>query len=175
VVKSTCIYFRHQSFWIQIKSAGVLVDCSASLLALKRRNSPSSLAPNSTKIIGDVLIHPTAKVDPSAKLGPNVTIGENVVIREGVRISNSILLENVEVRAHACVMQSIIGKNSIIGKWSRIEGLPETYTGSRDEVKLGGVTILGSAVTVAPEIIIRASIVLPHKELNSNCDCQIIL
>jgi len=102
--------YETPEFWIQIKSAGVLVDCSANLLALQRKNPRNSLAPNSAKIIGDVLIHPTAKVDPSAKLGPNVTIGENVVVREGVRIAHSILLENVEVRAHACVLQSIIGK-----------------------------------------------------------------
>jgi len=67
-------------------------------------------------------------------------------------------------------------KNSVIGKWARIEGLPETSrVNSRDDVRPGAVTIFGSGVTVAQECIIRACIVLPHKDLNANYDCQIIL
>ena len=42
-------------------------------------------------IIGNVLIHPSAKVDPSSVIGPNVTIGEKCVISKGVRISNSCI------------------------------------------------------------------------------------
>jgi len=48
-------------------------------------------------IIGNVLIHESAKVEASAVLGPNVTIGENCVIGKGVRISDSIVLANSEV------------------------------------------------------------------------------
>jgi mannose-1-phosphate guanylyltransferase len=43
-------------------------------------------------IIGNVLIHPTAKIHPEAVIGPNVTIGEKCVVNKGARIMDSCLL-----------------------------------------------------------------------------------
>ena len=48
-------------------------------------------------IIGDVYIHPTAKVDKNAKLGPNVAIGKNAKIEKGTRIRNAIILDDVHI------------------------------------------------------------------------------
>lgn len=39
-----------------------------------------------SNIIGNVLIHPTAKVHKEAVIGPNVTIGEGCTIQKGARI-----------------------------------------------------------------------------------------
>lgn len=54
------------------------------LNVLAKGESPSSGyqegAPAHTNIIGNVLIHPTAKVHPDALIGPNVTIGEKCVV-----------------------------------------------------------------------------------------------
>lgn len=76
------------------------------------------------KIIGNVTIHPTATVDPTAVLGPNVSIGSGVTVGPGVRIRESIVLGNSVIQNHSCVLHSIIGWNSMIGSWVRVEGTP---------------------------------------------------
>ena len=96
-------------------------------MALYRKNHPSRLAkngPGQPRIIGDVFIHPSAVVDPTAELGPNVSIGFGVNIGPGVRIRESIILGNAIVQNHSCILYSIVGWNSTIGSWVRIEGTP---------------------------------------------------
>jgi len=166
--------YETKDFWLQIKTAGVVLKCSEELLQQLREQSSDTLARSGDGktapiIIGNVLIHPSANVHPSAKLGPNVTIGEGVVIGEGVRIKNAIILDKAEVRSRAFVCFAIIGWKTCIGKWARIEGQPDYH------VDIPGVTILGTGVQVAGEIIIRSSVVLPHKELGVDTKNQIIL
>jgi mannose-1-phosphate guanylyltransferase len=108
-------------------------------------------------------------------LGPNVTIGPNVIVGAGARCSHSIILGGTEIKAHACILYSIVGWNSTIGQWARLEGVPSNSITSSDDVRSGGLTILGAEVTVAPEVIIHSSIVLPHKDLNGNYHNQILL
>jgi len=74
-------------------------------------------------IVGNVLIHPTAQVDSSSVIGPNVTIGEKCIIMRGVRISNSCVQSRTLIKSHAFIRNSIIGWQSIIGQWVRIEGV----------------------------------------------------
>jgi mannose-1-phosphate guanylyltransferase len=92
-----------------------------------RDSHPKRLArnePGKPKIIGDVYIHPTANVDPTAVLGPNVSIGQNVTIGPGVRVRESIILQNTSIADHCCILYSIVGWNSSVGCWTRIEGTP---------------------------------------------------
>jgi len=37
-------------------------------------------------IIGNVIIHPSAKVHPSAVLGPDTIVGENCIVESGVKL-----------------------------------------------------------------------------------------
>jgi len=166
--------YETKGFWLQVKTAGVVVKCSEDLLAQVREHNPQLLArtgdgKTAPQIVGNVLIDQSASVHPTAKIGPNVTIGANVVVGAGVRIKNSIILDNVEIRQHACIQFSIIGWHSKIGQWTRLEGQPNY------NVDIPGITILGTGVGVAPEIIVRSSIVLPHKDLGADTKNQIIL
>jgi len=166
--------YETKDFWLQIKSAGVVVKCSEDLLALVREQKPQLLAisgdgKTSAIIVGNVLIDPTATIHPTAKLGPNVSIGANVTIGPGVRIKNSIILDKVDIKAHACLHFAIVGWHSIVGKWARLEGQPNYL------VDIPGITILGTGVSVANEVVVRTSIVLPHKDLGTDTKSQIIL
>jgi len=166
-------------FWIQLKSAGMVVLCANHLLAHLRSAHPEKLAESGNgktgpTIIGDVLIHPTAQIDPTAKIGPNVSIGTKVKIGAGVRIQHSIVLDNAEIKARACIMYSIIGWNSVVGSWTRIEGIPD-YTADSDDPLKCGISILGAGVSVGAESIVRASIALPHKELSGSYNNMILL
>jgi mannose-1-phosphate guanylyltransferase len=170
--------YETKEFWFQLKSAGMIIKCAENLLSFQRNEEDSILAKSgdgitSPQIIGDVLIHPTAKVDPTAKIGPNVSIGANVIIRAGTRILHSIILDGAEIKSRACVLHTIVGWNSIIGEWSRLEGIPD-FSPTAD-ARSCGITILGTGVYVAPEIVIRSSIVLPHKDIFHNINNQILL
>ncbi|TSK62569.1 Mannose-1-phosphate guanyltransferase alpha-B [Bagarius yarrelli] len=176
--------YKTQHFWSQIKSAGRLY--------LNRYNEthPERLARNQDggpKIIGNVYIHQTANIDSTAVLGPNVSIGKGVIIGTGVRVRESIILHGATLQDHCCVLNSIVGWDSTVGKWARVEGTPsdpnpndpfakiDSETLFRDGGLTPSITILGCNVNIPSEVIIRNSIVLPHKDLNRSFKNQIIL
>lgn len=146
------------------------------------------LAPRcSLLLLGNVYIHPTAKVAPSAVLGPNVSIGKGVTVGEGVRLRESIVLHGATLQEHTCVLHSIVGWGSTVGRWARVEGTPndpnpndprarmDSESLFKDGKLLPAITILGCRVRIPAEVLILNSIVLPHKELSRSFTNQIIL
>ncbi|KAK2996461.1 hypothetical protein RJ639_025523 [Escallonia herrerae] len=173
--------YETMDFWEQIKTPGMSLKCSALYLAQFRFTSPYLLATgDGTKtaaVIGDVFVHPSAKVHPTAKnlltlnyaqIGPNVSISANARIGPGVRLISCIVLDDVEVKENAVVIHAIVGWKSAIGRWSRVQGEGDY------NAKLG-ITILGEAVTVEDEVVVVNSIVLPNKTLNVSVQQEIIL
>ncbi|PKI77787.1 hypothetical protein CRG98_001835 [Punica granatum] len=164
--------YETMDFWEQIKTPGMSLKCSALYLAQFRHTSPYVLAcgdgAKSAKIVGDVYIHPSAKVHPTAKIGPNVSVSANVRVGAGVRLISCIILDGVELQENAVVMDSIIGWKSSLGKWARVQG-------DGDYNSKLGITILGEAVTVEDEVVVVNSIVLPNKTLNVSVQDEIIL
>ncbi|KAL0074549.1 nucleotide-diphospho-sugar transferase [Phycomyces blakesleeanus] len=170
-----------ENFWRQIKTASSAIPANAAYLEQCARENPSRLAhnkPDGPEIIGAVYIHPSAQVDPTAKIGPNVSIGSRVHIGKGVRIKDSIILDNVQIGNAGCVLHSVIGWNSKIGAWARVEGTPisdHNTSMMSNGVKSQSITILGKEVSVMDETIIRNCIVLPHKELKSSFHSEILM
>ncbi|SAM09130.1 hypothetical protein [Absidia glauca] len=167
--------------WRQIKTAGSAIGANATYLEQQAKENPDRLVkkvPGGPEILGAVYIHPSAQVDPSAKIGPNVSIGPRVQIGKGVRIKDSIILDNVHIGIASCVLHSVIGWNSKIGSWARVEGrsIPDHNIAMMENgVKSESITILGKEVTVMDETIIRNCIVLPHKELKSSFHSEILM
>ncbi|XP_052175170.1 uncharacterized protein LOC127790012 [Diospyros lotus] len=170
--KKQLFTYETMDFWEQIKTPAMSLKCSALYLAQFRLTSPHLLASGdgtkSATIIGDVYIHPSAKVHPTAKIGPNVSISANARIGPGVRLINCIILDGVEVKENGVVIHAIVGWKSSIGKWSRVQA------GGDHNAKLG-ITILGEAVNVEDEVVVVNSIVLPNKTLNVSVQEEIIL
>lgn len=164
--------YETMDFWEQIKTPGMSLKCSGLYLAQFRFTSPHVLASGdgtkNASIIGDVYIHPSAKVHPTAKIGPNVSISANARIGPGVRLISCIILDDVEIKENAVVMHAIVGWKSSIGRWSRVQA------GGDHNAKLG-ITILGEAVTVEDEVVVINSIVLPNKTLNISVQEEILL
>nr|VDD64476.1 unnamed protein product [Brassica oleracea] len=162
--------YETMDFWEQIKSPGMSLRCSELYLSQFRLTSPQVLASGdgtkSAIVIGDVFIHPSAKVHPTAKIGPNVSISANARVGPGVRLISCIILDDVEIMENAVVTNAIVGWKSSIGRWSRAEGVYNS--------KLG-VTILGDSVAVEDEVVVTSSIVLPNKTLNVSVQDEIIL
>ncbi|XP_022739191.1 mannose-1-phosphate guanyltransferase alpha-like isoform X1 [Durio zibethinus] len=164
--------YETMDFWEQIKTPGMALKCSGLYLAQFRFTSSHLLAggdgTKSASIVGDVFVHPSAKVHPTAKIGPNVSISANVRVGAGVRLISCIILDDVEVQENAVVINSIVGWKSSIGKWSRVQADGDY------NAKLG-ITILGEAVIVEDEVVVINSIVLPNKTLNLSVQDEIIL
>ncbi|KAK6913165.1 Nucleotidyl transferase domain [Dillenia turbinata] len=148
-VKRQFYTYETMDFWEQIKTPGMALKCSELYLAQFRYTSPHLLAngdgSKSVTIIGDVYMHPSAKVHPTAKIGPNVSISANVRVGAGARLINCVVLDDVEIKA----------------------------TGDYNE-KLG-ITILGEAVTVEDEVVVTHIIVLPNKTLYVSVQDEIML
>ena len=116
-----------------------------------------------------------------------MSIGFGVTIGPGVRIRESIILGNTVIQNHSCILYSIIGWNSTIGSWVRIEGTPTDPDPNKAYSKIEhqplftrgklnpSITIIGSNTIIPPELLVRNSIILPHKELNQNYKNEIIL
>lgn len=173
--KSQFCVFVNTSFWRQIKNAGAPVYCNELYLDLYAKTNPAILAPKALNIRGNVIIHKTAEVHPTAVLGPNVTIGKNVKVGAGVRISHSIILDQAEIKDRACISWSIIGWNSIVGPWSRVEGIPNPTPDLYLNKIRQGVCIIGRDSVIAPELIILNCILMPHKTLTSSYAHEIVL
>ncbi|XP_074567736.1 uncharacterized protein LOC141824360 [Curcuma longa] len=159
-------------FWEQIKTPGISLKCSALYLARYCFTSPNLLptgdGTKTASIIGDVYIHPSAKVHPNAKIGRNVSISANARIGAGVRLISCIVLDDAEIKENAVVVHAIVCWKCSIGKWSRVQAEGDYNS------KLG-ITILGEAVAVEDEVVVVNSIVLPNKTLNVSVQEEIIL
>ncbi|EGP88391.1 mannose-1-phosphate guanyltransferase like protein [Zymoseptoria brevis] len=169
-----------KDFWRQIKTAGSAVPANALYLMKAFQQQSDELAKPSANILPPVFIHPSAQVDPTAKLGPNVSVGPRAVIGAGVRIKESIVLEDAEIRHDACVLYSIIGWNSRVGAWARVEGTPtpvreHSTSVVKNGVKVQSITILGKECAVADEVRVQNCVCLPYKELKRDVANEVIM
>ena len=160
-------------------------------LDLYRKKRPDRLAKGdgSFTVVGNVFVHPTARVHASAVVGPNVSLGPHVEVGEGARIKESIVLERSVVMNHAVVMHTIVGVDAKVGDWCRVEGTPNDPNPNKPFAKMDNtplfnpvdgklnpsITIVGSNVHVPAEIILLNSIVLPHKSLGHSIKNEIVL
>jgi len=181
--------YQTTKWWSQLKTPGAAIYANRHYLQLFRQRRPERLARGEEpKIIGDVFIDPTAIVHPTAVLGPNVSVGRHAVIGAGSRVKESIVLAASRIGDHALVLHCIVGSNSEIGCWTRVEGTPCDPNPDKPFAKMENaplfndagrlnpsITILGCNVTIPSEVIVRNSIVLPHKELTKSYCNEIIL
>jgi mannose-1-phosphate guanylyltransferase len=141
----TCVPGR--DFWMQVKTGSGTISANRAYLQHFIQVSPRKLSfpkegelnkdeeTMKATIIDPVFIHPSAIIHPTAKIGPNVAIGPRCVIGRGVRVRDSIILDNCEINHDSCILNSVLGWDSKIGSWVRIEGaeftdpLATTYKG----------------------------------------------
>ena len=142
------------------RSSSCVVDASQNVNVNYQATTTPPARNQEFELVPPVYIHPTALVHPTAKIGPNVSIGPRVIIDRGVRIKNAIILDGTEIKNDSLVMNSIVGWDSKLGSWCRVQGEP--VMANRSD-KSRNASILGKEVKVADEIVIRSCLVLPHK------------
>ena len=140
--------FDLDGFWMDIGQPKDYLTGMCLYLNYVRHTRPSSLA-SGEEILGNVLIHPTAKIGSGCRIGPNVVLGPDVVVDDGVCISRSTVLDGTRIKQHAWIKSSIIGWRSTVGRWVRMEN----------------VTVLGEDVQIQDELYINGARILPHKSI----------
>ncbi|XP_021099878.1 mannose-1-phosphate guanyltransferase alpha isoform X5 [Heterocephalus glaber] len=148
-----------EGIWSQIKSAGSALYASRLYLGQYQITHPERLAKHSP---GGPRIRGNVYIHPTAKVAPSAV-------------------------EHTCVLHSIVGWGSTVGRWARVEGTPndpnpndprarmDSESLFKDGKLLPAITILGCRVRIPAEVLILNSIVLPHKELSRSFTNQIIL
>lgn len=97
-----------KGFWMDIGHPKDYMIGTRFYLQFMKEQGSEELA-KGDNIIGNVLIHPSAKVDASSVIGPNVVIGENCIIANGVRISEACIFSKTQIKGHAFIRNSLIG------------------------------------------------------------------
>lgn len=153
--------FDLEGFWMDVGQPKDFLSGTCLYLSSLAKNHPKMLVPTSEPYVygGNVLVDPTAKIGKNCRIGPNVTIGPGVVVGDGVRLQRCVLLQNSKVKDHAWVKSTIVGWNSTVGRWARLEN----------------VTVLGDDVTIGDEIYVNGGSVLPHKSIKQNVDVPAII
>uniref|UniRef100_A0A7S4PCC1 Nucleotidyl transferase domain-containing protein n=1 Tax=Paramoeba aestuarina TaxID=180227 RepID=A0A7S4PCC1_9EUKA len=168
------LYVYHfEDWWVPIKAPFQALECSKHLMATPPPSPlPYSVVYTSKKerenVLGNNYIHPSAQVHPTALIGPNVAISANCKVGAGARVAHSILLPGTVLNDRCCVRYSILSVENTVGKWARVDGQP---TGKEGE----GITVTGKGVEIKPEIIVRSTIILPHKSVGESSEGRIIL
>jgi len=146
-------------FWMDIGQPKDFLKGMCMYLSSLRKKNPAKLH-KGTSIVGNVLIDESVKIGDNCKIGPNVVIGPGVVIEDGVRIKRCTVMKGARVKSHAWLESCIIGWQSKVGMWSRLEN----------------VTVLGEDVNVKDEIYLNGVRILPHKTIKESCpEPQIIM
>ena len=150
--------FDLEGFWMDVGQPKDFLSGTCLYLSSLSKQGSKLLTPPSEPYVygGNVMIDPTAKIGKNCKIGPNVVIGPNVEVGEGVRLQRSVLLKNCKIKEHAWVKSTIVGWNSTVGRWARMEN----------------VSVLGDDVTIGDEIYCNGASVLPHKSIKANVDSK---
>jgi mannose-1-phosphate guanylyltransferase len=148
--------FDLDGFWMDVGQPKDFLSGTCLYLSSLTKRGSKELTPVSEPYVygGNVLIDPSAKIGKNCRIGPTVTIGPKVVIGDGVRLQRCVLLENSRVKDHAWIKSSIVGWNSTIGRWARLEN----------------VSVLGDDVTIGDEVYVNGGSILPHKSIKQNID-----
>ncbi|KAF2003733.1 mannose-1-phosphate guanyltransferas-like protein [Amniculicola lignicola CBS 123094] len=153
--------FDLEGFWMDVGQPKDFLSGTCLYLSSLSRKGSKLLVPASTPYVhgGNVMIDSTAKIGKNCRIGPNVTIGPGVVVGDGVRLQRCVLLKNSKVKDHAWIKSTIVGWNSTVGKWARLEN----------------VTVLGDDVSIGDEVYVNGGSVLPHKSIKANVDTPSII
>jgi len=141
-----------EGYWMDVGQPKDFLAGMALYLGSLKIKSPEFLSPAGPGIVSPVLIDPTAIIKEGCVIGPNVTIGPKCVINQGVRLRDTTILEGVTVGANSWIKNSIIGWQSSVGKWVRMEN----------------ISVLGEDVHIADELYINGGKILPHKSISTS-------
>jgi len=133
-------------FWMDIGQPKDYLTGQCLKLASLRESNADVLAKGDC-IKGNVLLAEDVKIGNNCQIGPDVVVGPGVTIADGVRLKRCAILANCRLDSFSYVEDSIIGWNSSVGTWARVQDN----------------CFLGEDVHIKPERFVRSLTVCPHK------------
>lgn len=143
--------FELQGFWMDVGQPKDFLTGMGLYLNSLKANHPDQLY-QGPGVVGNVLVHPSAKIGKRCRIGPNVSIGPDVVVEDGVCIKRCTILNSAVIKSHSWLDSCIVGWKSQVGQWVRMEN----------------TCVLGQDVTVKDEIYLNGAKVLPHKSISDS-------
>lgn len=151
--------FDLESFWMDIGQPKDYLTGMCMYLSHMHQAEPEQLF-SGEGVVGNVLVHPSAKIGKGCRIGPNVVVGPDVVLDDGVCVSRTTILDGAHIKSHAWIHSSIVGWRSTVGQWVRMEN----------------VSVMGEDVQIKDELYINGARILPHKSISSSVpEPQIIM
>jgi mannose-1-phosphate guanylyltransferase len=141
-----------EGFWMDVGQPKDFLSGMGMYLQSLKTKEPHLLRPTSKGIVGNVLVDETATIGEGCLIGPNVTIGPNCVVEDGVRLINTTVMEGVTIKSNSWIKNSIVGWQSTVGRWVRMEN----------------VSVLGQDVHIGDELYINGGKILPHKSIGES-------
>lgn len=138
-------------YWMDVGQPGDFLKGMSLFLNWTRKINNQSLA-QGEGIVGNVLIHPNAKIGSGCQIGPDVCIGPDVVIEDGLLIKRCTILSGSRLQSHSRLDGCIVGWDCVIGKWVQMEN----------------TCVLGENVEVKDEIYMNGARILPNKTISTS-------
>jgi len=138
-------------FWMDIGQPKDYLTGLRLYASALRGSQPEKLA-DGDAYIGDNVIAESATIGAGCRIGPNVSVGAGCVVGDGVRLKNCSVMRGSKIKSHACVSNSIIGWDSVVGSWAHVDNM----------------SVLGEDVVTKDEISLNGAVVLPHKEIKES-------
>lgn len=138
-------------YWMDIGQPGDFLKGMSLFLSWSRKAVNQCLT-QGEGIVGNVLIHPSAKIGKDCLIGPDVCIGPNVIIEDGLLIKRCTILAGARLQSHSRLDSCIVGWNCVIGRWVQMEN----------------ICVLGEEVEVNDEIYLNGARILPHKSISAS-------
>lgn len=94
------------------------------------------------------------QINNSFQLGPNVSIGPNVIVGMGTRISESIILADTSIGDHSLIKHAVLGMNTRVGHWTRIEGTPNDPNPNKAFAKMDNLPLFSQEGKLNPSVTV---------------------
>ncbi|GAX79927.1 hypothetical protein CEUSTIGMA_g7367.t1 [Chlamydomonas eustigma] len=150
--------FTLQGYWMDVGQPkdylkGLMLHLDS--MCISKRH----LLASGPSFVKNVLVDETATIGQGCLIGPDVSIGAGCVIEDGVRLSNCVIMKGVHIKKHSKIDMCIVGWQSKIGAWSRLENY----------------CVFGEDVQCKDELYFNGAIVLPHKEIKDSVPTPAII
>jgi mannose-1-phosphate guanylyltransferase len=142
--------YVHDGLWFDIGTTEDYMSANFKVLEVRCRDPCIETEPGDARIEPPIYVGKGVALGHGSELGPRAIIHSNSRVGEAARITESIIFENSTISKGTYVKGSIVGGDSYVGRWVRIE------EGS----------ILGDGVYVKDYVFIgRRSKVGPYREV----------
>ena len=100
-------------------------------------------------------------------------MAENVIVGAGARVKESIILGGSVVGEHSLILYTVIGMNTKVGDWSRVEGTPNDPNPNKPFAKMDNLPLFNVAGKLNPSITILGKCFCDYNLINNSSEFKL--